>query len=62
MTTTKPRFSLTIDDELFEEIEDFRYENRYPSRNEAVIELLRLGLEAHKQKNNAEPLKKRNDK
>lgn len=52
MATEKPRYSITlddeIDDEMFKEIEDFRFEQRYPNRNQATIELIRLGLEAIK--------------
>ena len=50
MPTEKPRYSITVDDELFQKIEDFRYENRFPSRSEATLELIRLGLEALKEK------------
>ena len=48
MATEKPRYSITLDDEMFKEIEDFRFEQRYPNRNQATIELIRLGLEAMK--------------
>ena len=52
MATDKPRFSLTVDEDLLKKIEDFRFEKRYPNRNQATIELIRLGLE--KLKSNAE--------
>lgn len=45
MATDKPRYSITLDDEMFREVEDFRFENRYQTRNKATIELIRLGLE-----------------
>ena len=48
MPTEKPRFCLTVDEELFKEIEDFRFENRYPSRSAATLELVRLGLQTLK--------------
>lgn len=48
MATEKPRYSITLDDKMFKEIEDFRFEQRYPNRNQATIELIRLGLEAMK--------------
>jgi len=35
-----------VDDELFQKIEDFRYEYRYQTRSQATVELIRLGLEA----------------
>ena len=46
MATEKPRYSFTVDDDLFEKIEDFRFNNRVQTRNQATIELIRLGLEA----------------
>ena len=45
MATDKPRYSITVDEELFKEIEDFRFANRFQTRNQATIELIRLGLE-----------------
>ncbi|MEG2857739.1 MAG: hypothetical protein RR994_03880 [Clostridia bacterium] len=45
MSTEKPRYTITLDDEMFQAIEDFRYENRYANRNQATTELIRLGLE-----------------
>lgn len=48
MATEKPRYSITLDDDMFQEIEDFRFENRYANRNQATIELIRLGLETTK--------------
>ena len=50
MATVKPRYSITLDEELFQEVEDFRFEHRYQTRNQATIELIRLGLEAVKQR------------
>lgn len=44
MPTDKPRFSLTVDAEMLKQIDDFRFENRYPNRTQATIELIRLGL------------------
>ena len=46
MPTQKPRFIVTVSEELFEKIEDFRFNNRYQNRNEAIVALLRLGLQA----------------
>jgi len=51
MPTEKPRCTLIIDDKLFEKVDDFRFENRYPSRSAAVMELIRLGLEAFEKQN-----------
>ena len=45
MATNKPRYTVSVDDEMFKAIEDFRFENRFQTRSEATIELIRLGLE-----------------
>lgn len=49
MPTEKPRFTIIVDDELLEEIDDFRFESRYSSRNAATIDLIRIGLKQVKQ-------------
>jgi metal-responsive CopG/Arc/MetJ family transcriptional regulator len=41
---------ISVDNKLFEQIEDFRFKNRFQSRSEATAELIRLGLEAVKAK------------
>ena len=46
MPTEKPRFTIIADDEIFQKVDDFRFENRFQSRSAAVKELIRLGLEA----------------
>lgn len=48
MATTKPRYIVSVDDELFKQIEDFRYKNRYATRSQATCELIRRGLESLK--------------
>lgn len=45
MPTEKPRFTVIVDDDMFQVIEDFRFENRFPSRSAAALELIRLGIE-----------------
>lgn len=45
MATDKPRYTVSVDTELFQEIEDFRFEHRFQTRSEATVELIRLGLE-----------------
>lgn len=45
MPTEKPRYTVIVDEELLKEIDDFRFENRYPSRSAATLELIRLGIE-----------------
>lgn len=44
MPTEKPRVIITLSDDLFKRIEDFRYDNRYPNRSEAVLALIEEGL------------------
>lgn len=45
MATDKPRYTVSVDNELFQQIEDFRFERRFQTRSEATVELIRLGLE-----------------
>lgn len=45
MPTEKPRYTVIVDEELLKEIDDFRFENRYPSRSAATLELIRLSIE-----------------
>ena len=60
MATDKPRYSITVDDELFQQIVDFRFNNRFQTRNQATLELIRLGLESLK--NEKEDSKKEGQK
>lgn len=52
MATKKPRYMISVDDEMFRAIEDFRYEKRFPTRSAATAELIRLGLEAIQREQN----------
>lgn len=45
MPTQKPRYTVIVDEKMLKEIDDFRFENRYPSRSAATLELIRLGME-----------------
>lgn len=54
MATEKPRYSITLDEALFKEVEDFRFGQRYQTRNQATIELIRLGLEAFQKQQEAQ--------
>ena len=49
MATTKPRYTVSVDEDLFQQIEEFRFENRYQTRSEATVALIRLGLKQLKQ-------------
>ncbi len=44
MATDKPRYTVSVDNELFQQIEDFRFEHRFQTRSEATVALIRLGL------------------
>lgn len=54
MATDKPRYTVSVDNELFKQIEDFRFERRFQTRSEATVELIRLGLEQLKKEETAE--------
>ncbi len=45
MATDRARYTVSVTQEMFEAIEDFRFKNRYQTRSEATVELIRLGLE-----------------
>lgn len=59
MPTQKPRFTVIVDDELLNQIDDFRFENRYPSRSAAALELIRLGLETLNHQQDKSDMEKR---
>ncbi len=48
MATKKPRYMISVDTNMFNAIEDFRFERRYQTRSEATAELIRIGLEVIK--------------
>jgi len=50
MATDKPRILLTLDPDLLERIDDYRYENRIPARSEAIRKLLNDSLERYVKK------------
>ena len=45
LATKKKRYMISVDDEMFNAIEDFHFEQRFSTRSEATTELIRLGLE-----------------
>ena len=47
--TDRSRYTVSLDSELFEKVENFRFDNRYQTRSQATVELIRLGLEAVEQ-------------
>lgn len=44
MPTNKPRFTITVDEEIFKLIEDFKYEHRCKNQTQAVLTLIEIGL------------------
>ncbi len=50
MPTDKPKILLTIDKDLLEKVEDFRFENRINTRSEAIRRLLKEGLTKYQKK------------
>ncbi len=47
MATDKPKVILVMEDDLITRIDDFRYENRIPSRAEAIRRLITESLERY---------------
>ena len=50
MPTEKPKIIFVADDDLLERLDDYRYENRIPSRSEAIRKLLNEALRKNKNK------------
>ena len=46
MATDKPRYTVSVDENLFKKIEDFRFQYRYNTRSEATVDLIAIGLDA----------------
>ena len=54
MATKKKRYMISVNDEMFNAIEDFHFERRFSTRSEATTELIRLGLERLRDEQNAQ--------
>lgn len=56
MATELNRFSISVDDELLEKIDNYRYTMKIPARSQAIVKLLELGIEylEQQQQNNKE--------
>lgn len=46
MPTEKPRFTITMDESLFQKVENFRFEGHYKNQTKAVTALIERGLDA----------------
>lgn len=55
MPTKRPRYTVSVDDDMFQKIEDFRFENRFSTRSEATVELIKRGLQSLEQEKNRKP-------
>ena len=53
MATDRPRYTVSVDNDLFQQIEDFRFERRFQTRSEATVERIRMGLESLKKEQEA---------
>jgi len=51
LASKKPFLSFVIEEDFLKEIDDYRFNNRFPSRAEAIKYLIRLGLNHHKVEN-----------
>ena len=41
MATNKSRYTVSVDKDMFQKIEDFRFELRFQTRSEATVEFLK---------------------
>ena len=45
MATDKPRFTITLPDEVYEEVSEYKEENGYKTQSKAIQQLIKLGLQ-----------------
>lgn len=57
MATEKPRLLVTVDEEMFQMIDDFQHRNHYPNRSMAMEALLHAGLQVLKDELDPTPKK-----
>jgi len=46
MGTEKPRFSITVSDEMYERINEYHHENRFSTQTKAISSLIQIGLDS----------------
>ena len=46
MSTSKPRFMVTVSDEMYQQINDYRFSRQFKSQTLAINDLIEKGLEA----------------
>lgn len=44
MGTERPRYTVSVEPELFDKIEDYRFRGRYKTRSDATVDLIEKGL------------------
>lgn len=49
MATNKPRFTITMEDDLYRQVEDYRFDHRYETKSDAVMALIKIGLQVLKE-------------
>jgi metal-responsive CopG/Arc/MetJ family transcriptional regulator len=47
MPTKQPVITMVFSEKLLEQVEDYRYDNRIPTRTEAIRQLLEKGLKQY---------------
>jgi metal-responsive CopG/Arc/MetJ family transcriptional regulator len=50
MASKNPKILITLNKKLIEKLDDFRYDNRIPSRSEAIRRLLAEALKKYEKK------------
>ena len=45
MATEKPRFSVTIDEETLDQVDEYKYKNKISTQSKAIVQLVRMGLQ-----------------
>ena len=58
MPTEKPRYTVIVNPETLKQIDDYRFENRFPSRSSATVELIRIGIKTLAEQDKLKPPKK----
>lgn len=54
MPTEKPRFTITMDENLYDKIEEFKFNGRYKNQTKAVLALIEKGLSDYEKAVNIE--------
>jgi len=54
MPTKQPVVTMIFPEDLLKRVEDYRYDNRIPSRTEAIRRLLEIGLKKYEKEESKE--------